>query len=62
MLDTPVFNAFANKVMPSVTLPPYGPNFAAASTAMMAGVQQAVTGNTPIDAIAKSMQQNLAVD
>ncbi len=62
MLDTPVFNAFANKVMPSVTLPPYGPNFAAASTAVMAGVQQAVTGNTPIDAIAKSIQQNLAVD
>jgi len=28
----------------------------------MAGVQQAVTGTTPIDAIAKSIAQNLAND
>ena len=62
LLDTPVFNAFTDKVMPTVTLPPYGPNFAAASTAVMAGVQQAVTGNTPIDEIAKSIAQNLAND
>ena len=62
LLDTPVFNAFADKVMPTVTLPPYGPNFAAASTAVMAGVQQAVTGDTPIDDIARSIAQNLAND
>lgn len=59
LLNTPVFNAFADKIMPTVTMPPYGPNFAAGSTAVMAGVQQAVTGNTPIDAIAASIQQNL---
>ena len=62
LLDTPVFNAFRDKVMPTVALPPYGPNFAAASTAIMAGVQQAVTGTTPIDDIAKSIAQNLAND
>jgi multiple sugar transport system substrate-binding protein len=60
LLDTPVFHAFADKVMPTVTLPPYGANFAAASSAVMAGVQQAVTSNAPIEDIAKAMAQNLA--
>jgi multiple sugar transport system substrate-binding protein len=58
-LDTPVFNAFSEKIMPTVTTPPYGPEFAAAATAIMAGVQQAVTGDMPIDDIAASIQQNL---
>lgn len=58
-LDTPVFNAFSDKIMPTVTTPPYGPNFAAGATAVMAGVQQAVTGDTPIDEIAASIQKNL---
>lgn len=62
LLDTPVFTAFTDRVMNTVTLPPYGPNFAAASTAVMAGVQQAVTGNTPIDSIADSIKQNLQSD
>lgn len=60
LLDTPVFNAFDQKIMPTATMPPYGADFAAGSTAVMAGVQQAVTGTTPIDAIAASIQQNLA--
>jgi multiple sugar transport system substrate-binding protein len=58
-LDTPVFNAFLNDIMPTVTTPPYGPDFAAAATAIMAGVQQAVTGSMPIDDIAASINQNL---
>jgi multiple sugar transport system substrate-binding protein len=58
-LDTPVFNAFTQKIMPTVSAPPFGPAFANGATAVMAGVQQAVTGNEPIDAIAKSMQQQL---
>lgn len=62
LLDTPVFNAFAYKIMPTVSTPPYGADFAAGSTAVMAGVQQAVTGSSPIDAIAASIQQNLAAD
>ena len=58
-LDTPVFNAFAQKIMPTVSTPPFGPAFANGSTAVMAGVQQAVTGSEPIDAIARSIQQQL---
>lgn len=58
-LDTPVFNAFSQKIMPTVTTPPYGPDFASGATAVMAGVQQAVTGDTPIDEIAASIQRNL---
>jgi multiple sugar transport system substrate-binding protein len=59
-LDTPVFNAFTSKVMPTVSPPPFGAAFASGATAVMAGVQQAVTGSEPIDAIAKSIQQQLA--
>lgn len=59
-LDTPVFNAFQDHIMATVATPPFGPKFAAGATAIMAGVQQAVTGSTPIDEIAKSIQQNLA--
>jgi ABC-type glycerol-3-phosphate transport system substrate-binding protein len=58
-LDTPVFNAFSQKIMPTVTAVPYGPRFAPGATAIMAGVQQAVTGEMPIDQIAASIQQNL---
>jgi multiple sugar transport system substrate-binding protein len=58
-LDTPVFNAFSDNIMPTVTAVPYGPQFAPGATAIMAGVQQAVTGDAPIDQIAASIQQNL---
>jgi multiple sugar transport system substrate-binding protein len=58
-LDTPVYQAFSTKIVPTVTTPPYGPAFAAASSAIMAGVQQAVTGTESIDQIAGSIQQQL---
>ena len=58
-LDTPIFNEFSDKILPTVTTLPYGPQFAAAATAIMAGVQQAVTGDTAIDDIAASIQENL---
>ncbi|HET8728953.1 MAG TPA: extracellular solute-binding protein [Alphaproteobacteria bacterium] len=58
-LDTPVFNAFSEQVIPTLTPQPYGPEFAAAATAVMAGVQEAVTGSLPIDQIATFIQQQL---
>jgi multiple sugar transport system substrate-binding protein len=58
-LDTPVFKAFIDTVAPTVTVPPYGQGFAAAANAVMPAVQQAVTSDQPIDAIAKAMQQQL---
>lgn len=58
-LDTPIYQAFTSRIIPTVTTPPYGPAFAAASSAIMAGVQQAVTGTESIDQIAASMQQQL---
>jgi multiple sugar transport system substrate-binding protein len=58
-LDTPIYQAFTARIIPTVTTPPYGPAFAAASSAIMAGVQQAVTGTEPIDQIAASIQQQL---
>jgi len=58
-LDTPVFTAFIQRIMPTVSAPPFGAAFASGSTAVMAGVQQAVTGSEPIEAIAKSIQQQL---
>jgi multiple sugar transport system substrate-binding protein len=58
-LDTPVFNAFLDKIIPTIAAQPYGPAFAAASTAIMAGVQEAVTGEQPIDEIAATIDQQL---
>lgn len=59
-LDTPIFNAFTDKIIPTLSPQPYGADFAAASTAIMAGVQEAVTGNQPIDAIAQTIDGQLA--
>jgi multiple sugar transport system substrate-binding protein len=59
MLDTPIYKAFITTIAPTVATPPFGPAFAAASSAIMAGVQQAVTGTEPIDQIAASIQQQL---
>ena len=58
-LDTPIFNAFKEAIIPTLSPQPYGPKFAAAATAVMAGVQQAVTGDRPIDEIATSIQEQL---
>ncbi|HTL75497.1 MAG TPA: extracellular solute-binding protein [Casimicrobiaceae bacterium] len=59
-LDTPIYRSFSTRIIPTVTTPPYGPAFASASSAIMAGVQQAVTGSEPIDQIAASIKQQLA--
>ena len=59
MLDTPIYKGFITTIAPTVATPPFGPAFAAASSAIMAGVQQAVTGTEPIDQIAASIQQQL---
>jgi len=58
-VDTPIFGAYTETIMPTVAPQPYGPAFAAAATAIMAGVQQAVTGDEPIAEIAASIQQQL---
>lgn len=60
MLDTPVFATYSNDIIPTIAPQPYGPQFAAAATAIMAGVQEAVTSSRPIDEIAASIQQQLA--
>ena len=58
-LDTPIFNSFTTRIIPTLTTPAYGAAFASASTAIMAGVQQAVTGSEPIDQISVSIQEEL---
>ena len=58
-LDTPIYRSFSANIVPTLTTPPFGPAFASASSAIMAGVQQAVTGSEPIDEIANSIQQQL---
>jgi multiple sugar transport system substrate-binding protein len=58
-LDTPIYSAFTERIAATAATPPYGPAFAAAASAIMAGVQQAVTGTEPIDQIASSIQQQL---
>lgn len=62
LYDTPIFQAFIHTILPTVQTLPYGEKFAPGSTAIMAGVQQAVTGTTPIDSITASMEQTLTRD
>lgn len=58
-LDTPIYKTFTTTIAATAVTPPYGPAFAAASSTIMAGVQQAITGTEPIDQIAASIQQQL---
>ncbi|MGH3096173.1 MAG: ABC transporter substrate-binding protein [Streptosporangiales bacterium] len=58
-LDTPVFDAYRKQITPTTVIPPYGRSYSDASSAVMAGVQQAITGNKPIDAVASSMQDQV---
>lgn len=58
-LDTPVFNAYQEQITPTIVIPPYGRSYSDASSAVMAGVQEAITGNKPIDAVAGSMQDQV---
>lgn len=58
-MDTPIYRSFTTSIVPTLVTPPFGPAFASASSAVMAGVQQAVTGSDPIDQIAHSIQQEL---
>ena len=58
-MDTPIYKSFTAWIIPTLITPPYGPAFASASSAIMVGVQQAVTGSEPIEQIAKSIQQEL---
>ena len=60
LLDTPVFTTYSNDIIPTIAPQPYGPQFAAAATAIMAGVPEAVTTSRPIDEIATAIQQQQA--
>jgi multiple sugar transport system substrate-binding protein len=62
LMNTPIYSAFVEKIMPTMIAPPFGANFASASTAVMAGVQQAVTSDMPIQDIETSIQANLVKD
>lgn len=59
LTDTPILQAFAKDVLPTVTKPEYGPTYSEAYSPIMAGVQQAVTSSTPIDQVAGTIQSSL---
>jgi multiple sugar transport system substrate-binding protein len=58
LLDTPLYKAFQEKILPSSTLPVYGQVFSAGSTPVMAGVQTAFS-DEPVDSVASQMQAQL---
>jgi multiple sugar transport system substrate-binding protein len=57
-LDTPMFKAFQEDILPTSTLPAYGQAFSQGSTPVMAGVQTSFS-NEPIDSVATQMQAQL---
>ena len=59
MLSTPVIDAYSAEIIPTIAPQPFGPDFSEAATAIMAGVQEAVTSDTPIEEIAANIQSQL---
>ena len=59
MLSTPVIDAYSAKIIRTIVAQPFGPDFSVAATAIMAGVQEAVTSETPIEEIAANIQSQL---
>ncbi len=59
LLSTPVIDSYSAKIIPTIAAQPYGADFAEAATAIMAGVQEAVTSDIPIAEIAKNIQSQL---
>lgn len=58
-LETPVYQSIQEEVIPAVIRPPWGANYAAASSPVMASVQTAMTSDTPIDQIVADLQGQL---
>lgn len=59
LIDTPVLQAFANQVLPTVKNPVYGVDFSEAYSPIMAGVQEAITSSEPISKVAQTIQSTL---
>lgn len=58
-LEGPVYQSIQEEVIPTVVRPPWGANYAAASSPVMAAVQTAMTSDTPIDQIVTDLQGQL---
>lgn len=59
LADTPVFNAFRDDLVPTVTRPSWGSAYGKAYSPIMAGVQSAMTSSKPIHEIADTMQKQV---
>lgn len=58
-MGNPIVQAFIRDVIPTVVRPDWGPVYTKAYPAIMTGVQQAVSGTSPIADIVKQMQAQL---
>lgn len=58
-VKNPVFTAFKNVIEPTVIRPPWGTKYGDAYTAIMAGVESAMTSTTPLSSIASTIQSKL---
>lgn len=57
--DSPALQVWRDDVIPTTVRPPWGPDYVAASSPIMVGVQQMMTGDQPVGEIAKEMQARL---
>ncbi|MGI9862256.1 sugar ABC transporter substrate-binding protein [Moorella naiadis] len=55
----PVRKTFTEKIIPTVTPLPYGPDFAKVANVIMAGIQEVITTDKPIPDILNNMQTKL---
>lgn len=59
LISNPALEGFSDSVLPTVSNPVYGEGFSEAYSPIMAGVQEAVTGNTPISKVASTINSAL---
>lgn len=57
--ESPSLPVWSGEVVPTLVRLPWGPDYAAASSPIMVGVQQMMTSDQPVDAVTEEMQAQL---
>lgn len=62
MSDSPALQTWAEEVVPSQVVPPWGPDYSASARVIMVAVQQMMTGDEPVDSVMEEMQGQLETE
>lgn len=57
--DSPALQVWSGDVVPTLVRPPWGPEYGAAASPIMVGVQQMMTSDQPVEGVTEEMQAQL---